>query len=183
MLNPASPLARLLDAPMRPGVVEWIGLRPARHAPIRAVSSVIADPEHGLVGDHYAGRPGGARQVSLIAREHLAAIAACLGRDELAPELLRRNLLLSGINPFALKDRRFRIGDALLETTGECHPCSRMEQILGPGGYNAVRGNGGILARIIEGGAICVGAAVVRILPAEHSNRQAQPVTLAPRRA
>ena len=68
-----------------------------------------------------------------------------------------------GINLFALKDRRFRIGDAVLETSGECAPCSLMEEVLGPGGYNAMRGHGGITARIIESGQIKIGDAIERI--------------------
>ncbi len=64
---------------------------------------------------------------------------------------------LKGINLLALKDKTFRIGQAVLETTGECHPCSRMEENLGPGGYNAVRGHGGITARVVEAGMIRVG--------------------------
>nr|MCU0888230.1 MOSC domain-containing protein [Rubritepida sp.] len=101
------------------------------------------------------------RQVTLIAAEHLAAIAAFLGRAALPPELLRRNLVIEGVNLLALKGRRFRLGGALLEHSGECHPCSRMEEVLGVGGYNAVRGHGGITARVLAGGPIALGDALL----------------------
>lgn len=73
------------------------------------------------------------------------------------PADLRRNVVTRGINLLALKDKRFQIGSAVLETTGECHPCSRMEEILGVGGYNAARGLGGITARIVQSGKVSVG--------------------------
>jgi MOSC domain-containing protein YiiM len=76
--------------------------------------------------------------------------------------MLRRNLVVRGVNLLALKGKRFRLGTALLEHSGECHPCSRMEDVFGPGGYNAVRGHGGITARVIEGGAIGLGDALTR---------------------
>lgn len=162
MLNPASPLARLLDGPLRPGVLEWIGLRPARRAAMQVVEEAILLAGQGLEGDRYAGR-NGARQVTLIQAEHLSAIGAYLGLEAAAPERLRRNLVVSGLNLLALKGRRFRIGAAVLDMTGECHPCSCMEEEFGPGGYNAVRGHGGITARVLEGGAVRLGDAVARL--------------------
>ena len=92
----------------------------------------------------------------------MAAIASYLGR-EVTPGDLRRNLVVSGINLRALKNRRFQVGEAVLEATDDCHPCSRMEVILGPGGYNAVRGHGGITARVIESGTVHVGDAVTAL--------------------
>ena len=73
---------------------------------------------------------------------------------------LRRNLVISGINLQALKNARLQVGAALLEIVGPCQPCSRMEEAIGPGGYAAMRGHGGMTARVISGGAIRVGDAV-----------------------
>ena len=108
----------------------------------------------------------GKRQVTLVQAEHLSVIAALAGLEAVTPEQLRRNVVVSGLPLLALKDRRFRIGSdtggwVLLEGTGECYPCSRMEEAFGPGGYNAVRGHGGITARVLEGGMIEVGGLLV----------------------
>ena len=148
---------------MRPGAVTWIGLRPGRRQPLTAVPHADLDPDDGLIGDHYQSRTNKARQVTLIQVEHIAATAAYLGSGPIDPNRLRRNIVVSGINLLALKGQRFRLGSALLLATGECHPCSRMEEILGPGGYNAVRGHGGITARIIQAGRVRLGDAITRV--------------------
>lgn len=172
----------------RAGRLEWIGLRTARRSPVREVQEAEVHPLIGLVGDHGKVAPPrlraltgtaalevgpmsppsslpvrperGKRQVTLIQAEHLPVIAALAGLEEVRPEMLRRNLVVSGIPLLALKSRRFWVGGVLLEGTGECHPCSRMEDNLGAGGYNAVRGHGGLTARVITGGLLRVGDAV-----------------------
>jgi MOSC domain-containing protein YiiM len=162
---PDSYLAKLLATFPHPGRVEWIGVRPERRAAVEAVDRVVA-VEGGLVGDHYA---GGKRQVTLIQAEHLYAVAALMRRDvqahplALDPALLRRNIVVSGVNLLALKGRRFRIGEAVLRGTGPCEPCSRMEEALGPGGYNAMRGHGGLTASVVSGGAVRIGDMVVAL--------------------
>ena len=148
---------------MRPGIVRWIGLRPARQQPLIAVATADLDPVLGLAGDHYRGSVNRARQVTLIQSEHIALIACYLGLDAIEPASLRRNIMVSGINLLALKGQPFRLGSALLLATGECHPCSRMEEILGSGGYNAVRGHGGITAQIVAAGQVRRGDAVSRV--------------------
>lgn len=160
-MNPDSELAKLMSLFPRPGRVEWIGVRPGRRQALIAVSSVEASEGRGLKGDRYSS--GGKRQVTLIQAEHLDVVAALLGLSALDPGRVRRNIVVSGINLYALRDRRFRVGDALLAGSGTCDPCSRMEEALGPGGYNAMRGHGGITARVVEGGVISVGGAVESI--------------------
>ncbi|UWX03641.1 MOSC domain-containing protein [Pseudoxanthomonas sp. NC8] len=141
------------------GRVEWIGLRPARETTMVEVDAVRATTGGGLDGDRYKGGSG-ERGVTLIQAEHLPVIAALAGHDALAPVILRRNLVVSGIPLVALKGRRFRIGDVVLEGTESCDPCSRMEAALGPGGFNAMRGHGGLCARIVEGGTLHLGDVV-----------------------
>ena len=155
-----SELGRLFGQFPRAGRVQWIGLRPARDVPMRQVDMVEAATGGGLAGDRYSGGSG-KRGVTLLQAEHLPVIAALSGHAGIAPATFRRNLLVSGIPLIALKGRRFRIGEVLLEGTDACDPCSRMEAALGPGGYNAMRGMGGLCARILEGGTIRVGDAVV----------------------
>jgi MOSC domain-containing protein YiiM len=147
---------------MRPGRLAWIGVRPERRAPMRALTEAELVAGHGVGGDRYS-RKDGERQVTLIAAESLAAIASFLGRDAIDPALVRRNLVVQGVNLLALKGRRFRVGAAVLETTGECHPCSRREEALGVGGYNAMRGLGGLTARVIAGGVVRLGDAVAAL--------------------
>ncbi len=139
------------------GTVEWIGLRPGSRQALVEVPEAFARMGTGLDGDRYKGKPESKRQVSLIQAEHLEAVGSYLGQEPISPFLTRRNLVVRGINLLSLKDKRFSIGETILEYSGECHPCSRMEQNLGEGGYNAMRQHGGILARVIQEGVIKVG--------------------------
>jgi len=148
------PLQVLLNTLPQVGRVEWIGIRPSRNEPMIACDTVQIILDKGLAGDRFSGRSGNPRQVTLIQKEHLSVIAACLNRTGLPPSLLRRNIVVSGINLLALKDKHFWLGDVVLAFSGLCHPCSKMERELGPGGYNAMRGHGGITARVISAGSI-----------------------------
>jgi MOSC domain-containing protein YiiM len=115
----------------------------------------------GLIDDRYAGKSG-KRQVSLLQYEHLVVIGALTGRN-VCPDLLRRNLVVSRLNLLALKKVHPRIGDAVLEITGACHLCSKMEKALGPGGFNTMRGHGRVTTRIAQGGRIRLGDGVILI--------------------
>lgn len=157
-------IAELKKRHHQTGRVEWIGLCTERRGSIEVVSEVEAEEGRGLSGDHHAKKRKSKRQVTLIQAEHLPVVASILGRDEpVAPELLRRNIVVSGVNLLTLKDQRFQIGSAILEGSGPAAPCSRMEENLGEGGYNAMRGHGGITARVIEAGTIALGDAVAAI--------------------
>lgn len=141
------------------GQIHGIILRPARREPVIAVD----DAEitfGGLVRDH--GRPG-KRAVTLIQAEHLPVVAKLAGLDGIDPATLRRNIVVSGINLAAFRKERIQLGEAVLHITGPCPPCSRMEEYLGHGGYNAMRGHGGWYAEVIQPGVIRVGDPVTGV--------------------
>jgi MOSC domain-containing protein YiiM len=156
-------LKQLTAPPRLTGRVEQVIVRGKPRDPARSLPATRALAGIGLADDRL-GQRGEAelstRQVTLMQHEHLPVIAALARVAAVDPLGLRRNLVISGINLLALKNARLRVGDALLELVGPCHPCSRMEEIIGPGGYAAMRGHGGMTARVLESGAIRVGDAV-----------------------
>jgi MOSC domain-containing protein YiiM len=145
------------------GRVEAIIVRGSSREPARRVEATLAMAGIGLADDRL-GQRGEAelstRQVTLIQHEHLAVIAQLARVNSVDPLGLRRNLVVSGINLLALKNARLQVGGALLEIVGPCQPCSRMEEAIGPGGYAAMRGHGGMTARVLAGGQIRLGDSV-----------------------
>ena len=141
----------------------------ARHArprgPIETIDHVEVTVEAGLSGDFRgAVKPGGKgkRQVSLIEAGDWAAAMAELGHD--LPWWERRaNLLIEGLDLPQTPGARVRIGgQVVIEITTECDPCSRMEEIA-PGLKAALTPDwrGGALGRVLSGGRIAIGDAVV----------------------
>ena len=140
-----------------------------RHAfsrgPIETLERVRVSVESGLQGDWRGAVPPGKpprRQVSLIAAEDWAAAMAELGAS-LDWSVRRANLLVGGLDLPQRSGAVIRIGrDVRLETTAECDPCSRMEEIMP--GLKAVLTpdwRGGLLSRVLAGGEIRVGDEIV----------------------
>jgi MOSC domain-containing protein YiiM len=158
---------RDLNAPPHvEGRVEAIIVRGSPRDPARSIAATTAIAGVGLADDRL-GQRGEAelstRQVTLIQQEHLAVIAQLARVEPIDPVGLRRNLVISGINLLALKNAKLQVGQAVLQIVGPCQPCSRMEETIGAGGYAAMRGHGGMTARVLESGQISVGD-VVRAL-------------------
>ncbi|MFY0310843.1 MOSC domain-containing protein [Leisingera sp. D0M16] len=155
--------AEMLKRHAAPGRVAWVGLRPGRREEVQAADSVELTSD-GLAGDH---AKAGKRAVTLIQAEHLPVIAALAGLQAVQPDQLRRNLVISGINLAALRKARLQIGSAVLHVTGPCPPCSRMEEVLGHGGYNAMRGHGGWYAEVLQPGKVALGDSVTVLAQTE----------------
>ena len=144
----------------RSGRVEWIGIRPGKGLSVQEVLTVDAHKDRGLEGDKAGQRAGGKRQVTLIQFEYIPFIQSLLPDAKFSLPDLRRNIGVSGINLNALINQQIQIGAAILQVTGFCHPCSKIEQQLGYGVFNALRGHGGLTAKVEGSGRIAVGDSV-----------------------
>jgi MOSC domain-containing protein YiiM len=133
--------------------LDWIGIRPARRESLVVLPEVNVIEDRGLEGDHYADQ-GGKRQVTLIRKEDLNTAFKTMGHSVVDPGLTRRNLVIVGLPHLPSKGKRVHVGEVVLEITGPCHPCSRMDENLGAGGCKALAGKGGLTARVIQGGTI-----------------------------
>ena len=131
------------------------------HDEVRALAGV------GLEGDRYAtktgefsAREGDGREVTLIAREAIAAANTdvTIGENE-----TRRNLVTEGIDLDALIGRQFSVGEVVMVGVRDCPPCAYLEKLTRPGVRAALMGGGGLRADIVSDGVIRVGDEIATV--------------------
>lgn len=143
-----------------PGRLIGIARKGRPHGPMELLDRVAIGLDTGVHGDHRGAiRPGKSnrRQVTILMAEDWMAAIADLGRP-VSWEQRRANLLVEGVILPREEGARVRIGGAIVEITGECDPCRRMDAVA-DGLQLALRPEwrGGRIARVIEGGAIALG--------------------------
>ncbi len=142
--------------------VEGIYTAPFAGAPMEQQGAVVLVAGLGIVGDRYALHTGTwsdprwrDQELTLFAAE----VAAAIGIE---PYLARRNLVTRGVDLADLVGLRFRVGGALLAGMRICAPCRYIQTINHRAGLTKALGgtNGGLRARIIEGGMVRLSDAV-----------------------
>ncbi len=131
------------------GVIVSLQICRAHRAPMEMKASLRALEDHGLEGDRH-GHTGSPRQVLLMDEETLARLE--LEPGAVKENITTRGLVLKTVSP----GTRLGIGSVVLEITGDCKPCSRMDEIR-PGLKAELQGQRGLLARVVTGGELHVG--------------------------
>ena len=155
------------------GFVEGIYVAREAGVSVERVGEVAAIEGCGLAGDRYClgtghwSRFGRVCQVTLIAAEDLDVIEKETGIRVRDGEH-RRNVVLRGVNLGDLHRRRFRIGGATLEYVGPRSVCRYIERLTEPGMTQALKGRGGICAKVIENGTVRVGDEIEVLQPTEE---------------
>ena len=141
------------------GVVEGIYVTGKGSAAMERVEEVRTIEGCGIEGDRYCegtgfwSRYGDVCEVTLIESEDLDYIQNELGISVKNGEH-RRNIITSGIRLGDLRRKRFRIGEAVLEYDRSRPPCKHVQDLSEPGMTRALKGRGGICARVVEEGVI-----------------------------
>jgi MOSC domain-containing protein YiiM len=134
-----------------------------RHNQTPLQHEVLSVPEaecvagSGLVGDRFfAYKPGYKGQITFFAKEVFDALCLGLGLESKEPSLVRRNVLTCGVDLNGLIGKTFCIQGVLFEGTEECRPCYWMDTAIAPGAETALRGRGGLRAKILTSGRLRV---------------------------
>ena len=156
------------------GFVDSIFLAPEGGAPMKAVQVAAALEGCGLEGDRYCAgtghwsRFGRVCQVTFIAAEDLDDIERETGVGVKNGEH-RRNVVTRGISLKALRrGERFLVGEVAFEYRGPRSVCRYIERLTEPGMTRALKGRGGICARVIENGTVRVGDEIEVVQPTEE---------------
>lgn len=132
---------------------------PPGEEPMEDRDSVACEAGRGLAGDRYqAMNPGHKRQVTFFDLDVHHALQAQFPGIGFETDIYRRNVIIAGVDLNTLVGRRFRLGGVLFEGVEECRPCYWMDGALGPGAEEAMKGRGGLRARILESGTLRMGS-------------------------
>ncbi len=149
------------------GVIEGIYIAFQGGATAERVGEAEALEGRGLEGDRYSEGTGhwsrfGIRacEVTLVEAEDLEAMEGEAGVSVMDGEH-RRNVVTRGIDLDDLRRKRFRIGEAVFEYQKPCSICRHVERLTEPGMTEALKGRGGICARVVEGRKIREGDPII----------------------
>lgn len=132
--------------------------QPAGESPTVEVKTVMCRAGHGLEGDRFFDyKENYAGQITFFSWDIYQAAKEKFAVPALSAGAFRRNAIIEGVDINGLIGRRFSLGGVEFEGTMESKPCYWMNQAVGPGVEEWLRGNGGLRAKILTDGPLAVG--------------------------
>jgi len=126
---------------------------------IKALDEVECVAGRGLAGDRYFDfKEDFKGQVTFFSAEVLEELREKYG--EVDATVLRRNVLVRGADLEGLVGKKFSVQGVVFEGSEECKPCYWMDQAVGEGAEDFLKGRcrGGLRARILTDGKLRVSA-------------------------
>lgn len=130
------------------GEVRYLFRKPGKAMPMVSEEALVLVDGQGIVGDKAFGSRK--RQVLIVDEKIIQKFA-------LSPGDLRENIISADLDLSELDSpSMIKIGEAILEVTGDCAPCDYMDN-LQAGLQEKIRGERGILAVVRTGSEIRIG--------------------------
>jgi MOSC domain-containing protein YiiM len=128
--------------------------------PLVEVEQVECVAGHGIRGDRFFGyRDDYKGQITFFSHEVFEKLTAHFGLKDKSAGVLRRNVIVSGVNLNDLIGEEFSIQGVRLRGKAHCKPCYWMNQAVAPGAEEFLQGQGGLRAQILSDGVVAVGDA------------------------
>jgi MOSC domain-containing protein YiiM len=139
--------------------------QPPGNFPLVDVPNVECVAGRGLRGDRYFDhRENYKGQATFFSAEVFEKLCTHFGIKDKPAGVLRRNVIVSGIDLLSLIGREFEIQGIRFRGTEHCAPCEWMETAFAPGAKEFLRENAGLRAKILTDGTVAVGEARLSIL-------------------
>lgn len=136
--------------------------------PLQETSQIECVAGHGIRGDRFFDfRDDYQGQITFLAREIFDDLARALALTTKSPGVLRRNVIVSGVELNNLIGAEFELQGVQFRGTAHCKPCAWMDVAFAPGAERFLARQGGLRARILTDGRISVGDAQLKILQAD----------------
>jgi len=127
---------------------------PSAH-PLVELESARCVAGQGIEGDRYFGYKDDYKgQITFFDWDVYRDLCRTLDIHDKPPAVLRRNVIVEGLDLNALVGQQFEIQGITFEGSEECKPCYWMDRAFGPGAEAAMQGRGGLRARIATSGVL-----------------------------
>ncbi|MGJ8654488.1 MAG: MOSC domain-containing protein [Opitutaceae bacterium] len=124
---------------------------------IESVGSIECLAGRGIVGDRYLDHQEDYKgQITFFDWAVYQRIRDNFNSPELDPEKFRRNVLVEGVDLNTLIGKKFTLQGIEFEGVEECRPCYWMDEAVNPGVHEALKGHGGLRAKILNDGTLRV---------------------------
>lgn len=131
--------------------------RPAGDHPIERVLRIECVAGRGIRNDRYFDCEPDYKQITFFAEETFEALQDQFDLEGKSTADVRRNVITRGLDLASLIGREFEVQGIHFEGVEESRPCYWMDQALCDGAMEALKGRGGLRARILSSGELTVG--------------------------
>jgi len=123
--------------------------------PILERESLECVAGRGIKGDRYYDHKANFKgQITFFSDEIRIKLQNQLGVEPMEASVFRRNVIVEGTDLNTLIGKEFEVQGIRFLGTEECRPCYWMDEAFSPGAHEALKGNGGLRARILSSGTL-----------------------------